>query len=144
MRRHENLFLQLLPAKKSVQKKVSKYQPVACSLYHMSDIQINSVFRRHAEVSGKCQESVREISESIRELNAEQRPALVVVVKSPCFSIARISEQISGMPCPRRGHLMPRGSCPCRKPCFWMPFPAHNQHIAFLAVSQTDCPDTFG
>ena len=92
----------------------------------------------------KCQESIREISESIRELNAEQRPALVVVVKSPCFSIARISERISGMPCPRRGHLVPRESCTCRNPCFWMPFPAHNQHIAFLAVSQTDCPDTFG
>ena len=62
----------------------------------------------------------------------------------PCFSIARISERISGMPCPRRGHLVPRESCTCRNPCFWMPFPAHNQHIAFLAVSQTDCPDTFG
>ena len=59
------------PDKKSVQKKVSKYQPVVCNLYHMSDIQINSVFRRHAEVSGKCQESVREISESIRELNGK-------------------------------------------------------------------------
>ena len=47
------------PSKKSVQKKVSKYQPVACSLYHMSDIQINSVFRRHAEVSGKYQGNIR-------------------------------------------------------------------------------------
>ena len=141
MRRHENLFLQLLPAKKSVQKKVSKYQPVACSLYHMSDIQINSMFRRHAEVSGKYQGNIRKYQGTECRTEASTCRGCKV---PPCFSIARISERISGMPCPRRGHLVPRGSCTCRNPCFWMPFPAHNQHIAFLAVSQTDCPDTFG
>ena len=42
----------------------------------------------------KCQESVREISESIRELNAEQRPALVVVVKSP--PVFPLPESVNG------------------------------------------------